>query len=102
MKLHMLQNTTSFGRRKRLIERRRRMCVQVILHQTKIINVRIDLIDQPTHDLGIVLHSALYGHFHMPPGSEFIFLSSWWMVLGEIFSTKPSSTALLASKRTVQ
>src|SRR6266581_3217109 len=36
------------------------------------------------------------------PGLEFVFLSNWRMVSGEIDSTKPSSTALPASSRTVQ
>src|SRR5258708_2087387 len=36
------------------------------------------------------------------PGLEFVFLSNWRMVSGEIDSTKPSSTALPANKRTVQ
>src|SRR2546421_1205227 len=38
----------------------------------------------------------------MLPGLEFVFLSNWRMVSGEIDSTKPSSTAFPASKRTVQ
>jgi hypothetical protein len=36
------------------------------------------------------------------PGLEFVFFSNWRMVSGEMDSTKPSSTAFPASKRTVQ
>src|SRR5712692_10195482 len=36
------------------------------------------------------------------PRLEFVFFSNWRMVSGEIDSTKPSSTALPASRRTVQ
>lgn len=36
------------------------------------------------------------------PGFQFIFLSNWRMVSGEMDSTKPNSTALPANKRTVQ
>ena len=38
----------------------------------------------------------------MLPRLEFVFFSSSWMVSGEIFVTKPNSTAFCASKRTVQ
>ena len=163
------------------------MRVQVVLHESDILGLRIDLIHQPAHDLSIVLHGALRGHFHMPPpcqgfhhdkqiaratalvlvidpfrmtwlhgyrriyismehhrffietnsrilriiflfleiehvfhrrhkfasnrgqtpvlmlpGFQLIFLSNWWIVSGEMFVTKPNSTALFASKRTVQ
>jgi hypothetical protein len=36
----------------------------------------------------------------MRPAFQFIFLSSWWMVLGEMRETKPSSTARFSSNRT--
>src|ERR1700686_4470470 len=36
------------------------------------------------------------------PGLEFVFLSNWRMVSGEMDSTKPNSTAFPANKRTVQ
>lgn len=163
------------------------MRVQIVLHQADVLNVRIDLIDEPAHDFGIVLHRALRGHFHMPPacqwfdhheqiarpfafvlvigalwmprlhrdgrldismqhhrfliqahgrvvwiilllveiqyvfhggdklashagqtpvfmlpGFEVVFLSNSWIVVGEMLSTKPNSTALCASRRTVQ
>jgi hypothetical protein len=43
------------------------MCIQVVLHQANVLDVRIDFIDEPTHDLGVVVHRALRRHFHMPP-----------------------------------
>src|SRR5258706_3283533 len=174
-------------RRKGFVERRRGVRVQVILHQADVLGLRVDLIDEPAHHLGVVVHGALRSHLDVPPagqwlnqheqvaratafvlvihalrlawlnrnrrlhismphhrlfiqadgrilrvilllvqvehifhgryelasdcgqapvfmlpGFEFVFLSSSWMVLGEMFVTNPNSTAFCASKRTVQ
>ena len=66
MKLHALQNAASFTRRKRLIQRSRRVSIEVILHQSNVLCVRINLINQPTNHLGVVVHGALLGHLDMP------------------------------------
>src|SRR2546425_12096629 len=72
MELEALQNAASFGRRKRLVERRRRMCIQVILHQANVLGLRIDLIHQPAHDFRIVLHGALRSHLYVPPARTWL------------------------------
>jgi hypothetical protein len=164
MELHPLQNAARFRRRKGFVEGGRRVRVQVVLDEPDIFGVRIDLIHQPAHDFGVVLHGTLLGHLDMPPAClwfdhdeqvaratafvliihalgltwldrkgrldvgmqhhrfliqadrrilrvillfmlprlEFVFLSTSWMVLGEMLFTKPNSTAFCARRRTVQ
>ena len=39
------------------------MCVwRLVLHQANVLSVRIDLIHEPTHNLGVVVHRALGSH----------------------------------------
>jgi hypothetical protein len=44
------------------------VCVwRLVPHEPEVFHLRIDLIDQPAHDLGGVLHRTLRCHLDMPP-----------------------------------
>ena len=46
MKLDALQNAARFTRRKRLIQSSGRMGIEIVLDQSDVLGLRIDLIDQ--------------------------------------------------------
>ncbi len=65
VKLQTLGNATGLSRRKRLVEGRHPMRVQVVEHQPDHRDVGIAIVHQPLHLMGEVLHGALLGNGHM-------------------------------------
>jgi hypothetical protein len=72
MELHPLQNAACFRWRKGFVEGGRGVGVQIILHQANVLGVRIDLIDEPAHDFGVVLHGALGSHLDVPAARKWL------------------------------
>src|ERR1700741_999256 len=56
MELQPLENTTSFTRRKGLIQGSGGVRLEIVLDQANVFRLWIDLIDQPAHDFGVILH----------------------------------------------
>ena len=70
VELQALENAARFRRWEGFVERGRRVGVQVILDEPNVLGVRINLIHEPAHHLGVILHGALLGHFHVPPARQ--------------------------------
>ena len=69
MKLQTLGDAPRFGRLERIIQRTKRVRVEIVQHQADLLGVRVRFINQPAHLQSEVLLGATLGHLDMPPAS---------------------------------
>src|SRR5437899_12737178 len=70
MELDPLQQAPGLCGRVSLVESRSSMGVEIILHQTNVLGVRIGLINQPADAVGIVQLGPLLGHLNVTPACK--------------------------------
>jgi hypothetical protein len=70
MELHPLQDASRLCRREGFLQGRRRVRVQIILHDADAVGLRIDLIHQPANAVGIVELGAVLCHLDMVPAGK--------------------------------
>jgi hypothetical protein len=65
MEFDALQNASCFGRLEGFIEGSRRVSIEIVLHDTHVFGMRIDLVDQPADAMGVVNLGPMLRHLHM-------------------------------------